>query len=173
VIARVTRYRHLAYAGRLAWWLWLAMLLVHLPALVGGWGRILADQATDLRLTGFILLNISTILFVLKLGNVRWLRFGSDRRSIISLTVAVALLHVNVGADAGSAAALPQEHQAAAAVLLLASLAPVQRFFRGDARRPSGSAAWTLIGILPADPGEAATSRRVCPVRIPRAPPRR
>lgn len=109
--------------------LWALMLLVHLPALLKGWSAIALDGGTSVRTASFVALNLSALLFVLKTAGVRWLDFATDRRSLVALTLAIGLLHVNL-APGAEALALPQAPHAAAGVILIVGLVPVQRLAR-------------------------------------------
>lgn len=114
--------------SRLVYWLWLALLLVHLPALIRDWMGIFSRGTFGGLSMGFVLLNASIVVFVLKMRSVRWLEFGRDPRSILSFCVAIALLHINVGQDDGQTARALEGTQALAGMFFAVSLARVQRF---------------------------------------------
>jgi len=152
-------------------WLWVAMLLVHLPALAGDWGALLLPHGTGLHAGSFIALNLSALFFVLKIRDVRWLQFSSDRRSLVTLIIAVALLHVNLTAEPGQTVSYADRCQVAATLLLVVSLTPVQTLL----------ANW-LSGALagrhrprrgPHRTAAVTTCRSALPrlLRSPRAPP--
>lgn len=73
--------------GRLFWGL---MLAAHTPAWLGTCGLLGPDGFDAAR--GFFL-TLSQLLFVLKLTDVPWLRVSSSRRTWVTLTVSIALLH--------------------------------------------------------------------------------
>lgn len=152
-------------------WLWVVMLLVHLPALTGDWSALLLRQGAGVNVVGFIALNLSALFFVLKIRDVRWLQFGTDGRSLLTLTIAIALLHVNLTAEAGQGVPYADRCQVAATLLLVASLAPVQALLADWLSCTAAARPRSQRGQLRGD--TARVCRSILPrlLRSPRAPP--
>lgn len=105
--------------GALLWrGFWLFMLLAHARAIAAAWLTLSTDgPGTDpLRP---IALTLAGLFFVLKLIDIRWLRFRTDRRSVAALTLIVALLHVQAIGLAEDGARVPQVLGMATALLFL------------------------------------------------------
>jgi hypothetical protein len=170
VIERILQPASFFRLQRKTHWLWLAMLLVHLPGLIAGWKDVLVDGFADLRLSGFVALNLSALIFILKIRDVRWLEFGTDRRSLLTLSIAVALLHINLVRPPDRLNYLPQESEAVAGVLFVASLLHVQqlvqRLLAPSGRRQERLRGWILTTVC---------DITAAPLRLralaPRAPP--
>lgn len=75
---------------------WLVTALAHTPALAGVWQAMLEGGFNAAHLLPCILLTGSMALFLLKVGNVRFLRTKGDRNTCLIFCVAVAFLHVDV-----------------------------------------------------------------------------
>ncbi len=75
--------------------LWLLMLAGHVPAVIRRLAEVLAS-APDASPGTLVFLAFACVLFVLKIVDVRWLRFKMDRRALVASTVLVALLHADV-----------------------------------------------------------------------------
>lgn len=74
---------------------WVLMLLAHAPALFSAWRCCLAEGLKLDLLGGCIVLTASMVFFVLKLRGIGWLRFHTDRRSLLALGLVVALIHLD------------------------------------------------------------------------------
>lgn len=74
---------------------WLLMLVGHLPGLVRSASPLwVSDLGFEpVAAMGFTL---ACTLFVLKILDLRWLRFRTDRKTVFSLALAVALVHANL-----------------------------------------------------------------------------
>ncbi len=150
---------------------WWAMLLVHLPGMFTRGYALLASDLTDAQTPGFIALNLSSLFFVLKVAQVRWLAFNSDRRSLVALTVAIVLLHAGIVPDGQPITTEISQH-VLASVLFAASLTSVQTalsrlaFTPHSARLPHGIA-WRSYALR-----ARIVQRYLSPIHIPRAPPR-
>lgn len=82
---------------------WLLMLVGHLPGLVRSVSQLWDSQPAFSPVTavGFA---AACTLFALKILDVRWLRFKTDRKTVFTLALAVALAHANLmrfASDAG------------------------------------------------------------------------
>ena len=104
---------------------WLIMVVGHAHGLVGAWRSSVASGFDFEPLGGCILLLLSMLFFVLKLGDVAFLRFRADRRSIVVFCVLLAFLHLNV-LQPGDDPTLIPEYTALAATTWLASALPMQ-----------------------------------------------
>ncbi len=85
-----------AHLSWLAWrGFWLAMLAAHGPAAAAAWLRLAtAEGAVDpARIAG---LSLSVLFFLLKLWDVRWLRFRPGWRTMVALTLVVGVIHLDV-----------------------------------------------------------------------------
>ena len=156
---------------RLAYWLWVTMLLVHMPALVRDWAELLTAHAFDVLGAGFILLNLSIVVFVLKLRSVRWLEFGADPRSLLCLFVAIALIHINAGQDPGQSPRALEGTEAIAGVFFAMGITPVQRLLDRIGERPATRRIRPLLlaRLIYREPERLETLTCFC--RVPRGPP--
>jgi len=82
-------------SSRLRCGFWVAILLAHAPIILKSIATILAGNINSLDPAGSVSLLLASLLFVLKIVDVPWLRFKTDRRSCCALALAVVLLHVN------------------------------------------------------------------------------
>jgi hypothetical protein len=114
---------------------WLIVLLLHVPALCSVWRVLLFDGAAGDVPTRFLALNLSALLFLLKIAGVRWLEFGTDRRSLLVLGLAIGLVHTGVWHDLGASPIVVESHQCVAGLLLATSLKRVHQL----GRQKSGS----------------------------------
>jgi hypothetical protein len=165
-IVRLLKSRSLSHC------FWGAMLLVHLPALVAGWQALLAGRSADLEAVTFVALNLSAVLFVLKVHGARWLEFDTRPGSLLALGLSIVLVHINVAGSPQAPPALPAAPPIVAGVLLAASLVRVQRF----GRQVLASVRSQRPPLLRAWPGDG-TDVRVCCLEAsrtltPRPPPR-
>ncbi len=74
---------------------WLLMGLAHAPALISAWRSLVAGGFAAESFGGCVLLTLSMLFFALKLRDVPYLRFRTDRRSCVALCIVVALLHTD------------------------------------------------------------------------------
>lgn len=74
---------------------WAIMLIGHGPALLRVTGEWLVEGDASAGLRALALAGFS-VLFALKVLDVAWLRLPGDRRSVVTLSVAVLLLHAGV-----------------------------------------------------------------------------
>lgn len=152
---------------------WIVMAIVHAPALVGLWHALISEGAGSIRLSSFLGLNLATVLFVLKVWGVRLLEFEADRRSLIAITLAVALMHGNVIGAWSSCIAVPQEVPIAASILFASGLSRVQRALRRpfSCSRETWRTAKSFIQrvrLSAFHPRQLLLATRLC---TPRAPP--
>lgn len=85
---RDSRIRQMAFRG-----FWLIMLVSHAPAVPAAWRGWVENGFQAERVAGFVFLAAAMLFFFAKLLGVAFLRVHLDRRSIIALCVAVALIH--------------------------------------------------------------------------------
>jgi len=106
---------------------WLLMLAVHIPVLLRClWGQSsLASQ--DQNIIAVVGLLLACVFFVLKILDLPWLRFKTDRRSLFALALAVALVHVNLMRYSGDVLADPVQPLVIANILMVTNLARVRR----------------------------------------------
>lgn len=156
--------------------LWATMLACHVPALITTWVAVLRGGIDVGQLGGFLLLNASVAFFVLKVRGVGFLEFRTDRRSLVAVTVAVALMHADAIGTRLDYQAVPAEIPVAASTLFAAGLTRVQSAMRGLVSRRAES---TNRRARPAATADTACFGAFAPrrwilnscVRIPRAPP--
>ena len=82
---------------------WLLMLVSHMPGLVRSVSQLWDSHPGSSLVAAFGFAAACT-LFALKILDVRWLRFNTDRKAVFSLALAVALAHANLmrfASDAG------------------------------------------------------------------------
>lgn len=157
--------------ARLAWAL---MLLVHIPALLSSAALIAAGDVTPaflIRVGGLLL---SMAFFALKVADVAALRFRSDRRSLLTLAIAITCVHaqplgaglagLEVPVEVPVAAAVLLASQCAGAQALLAQLPRLTQRFRPLPGLTPHAVAYCTASPLP----WFRATRRV----IPRPPPR-
>lgn len=72
---------------------WLIMLVSHAPALSAAWRGLAENGFQAGRVGGLVFLAAAMLFFLAKLLGVACLRIQLDRRSIVALCVAVALIH--------------------------------------------------------------------------------
>ena len=110
--------------------LWLLMLAVHIPAvlksLVGQSGPVSPEH----NFVAFVGLLLACVFFVLKFLDLPWLRFKTDRRSLFTLALTVALVHVNLMRPSGDVLADPVQPLVIAHVLMVTNLAGVRGIMR-------------------------------------------
>lgn len=101
---------------------WLLMLASHAKATLGAWISLATDGVFDpARVVG---LSLAVAFFALKFLDVAWLRFRTDRRSLVALALIVGLLHAESMGFASTGEFAPQLLATASAAFLLE---PVQR----------------------------------------------
>ncbi len=125
---RQPEIQHFRFA-RLKSAFWLLMLVGHLPGLVRSVSQLWDSQSAfnPVAATGFTL---ACTLFVLKILDVAWLRFRTDRKTIFSLALAVALVHANLmrfASDAGEEFPTPL---IVSNILLASNLSLVRRLLK-------------------------------------------
>lgn len=154
--------------------LWLAMLVAHLPALFVGWQALVGEGVVGIRPFGFLGLNLSTLFFLLKIFDVSWLRFETDRRSLFVLMVAVVFLHAGVVNAHTGVELFPAEVPLAATVAFASGVARVQRLVMSILyadEQSCRSAYLGLLGRLRLLGLPLPAPVRVANVVVPRAPP--
>ncbi|MCG3136790.1 MAG: hypothetical protein HJJLKODD_00626 [Phycisphaerae bacterium] len=58
-------------------------------------GKLLSGQSAEINLISTVGLILASCFFLLKIMDVPWLRFRTDRRSVVTLLVLMLLLHVH------------------------------------------------------------------------------
>ncbi|MCH8851263.1 MAG: hypothetical protein IID41_01265 [Planctomycetes bacterium] len=156
--------------------LWLLMLAVHTPAVLRClWGQ--SSQASqDHNIIAFVGLLLACVFFVLKVLDLPWLRFKTDRRSLVTLALAMALAHANLMRYSGDVIADPVQPLVIAHILMVTNLVSVRRALRRTLAR-LGRAEHTTKAELAHTANTIATTDRLLPQfslfapTIPRAPP--
>lgn len=74
---------------------WALMLLMHAPALVGGWQSLMASGFATERFGTFLALSIAMLFFVLKLRGTACLRFRSGRHTWVAIFLVITLIHLD------------------------------------------------------------------------------
>jgi hypothetical protein len=98
------------------------MALAHTPALLNAWRASLRNGLAANQLVPCIVLTGSMVLFLLKVGNVRFLRAKLDRRTCFIFCIVVALLHVNVGHESEQRALMLEYNEIVATTLVAGRL---------------------------------------------------
>ena len=169
--SKVTRARFLRAV-------WLLMLAVHIPALLRClWGQSSpVSQDHNIVIVAVVGLLLACVFFVLKILDLPWLRFKTDRRSLFTLALSVALVHVNLMRYSGDVLADPVQPLVIANILMVTNLASVRRAMRralARLRRPEHA---TKVKAAPTEYA-IPTIDRLPPQfsfftpTIPRAPP--
>ncbi len=107
--------------------LWILVAGSHVPGLVSSWRGVIGGGLGFDELRGCVLLTCVTLFCVLKVLDVGFLRFHTDRRSQVAIVLAVALLHLGVVAPGDQIAILPEYGTVVAATLLVISMVHVRR----------------------------------------------
>ena len=156
--------------------LWLLMLAVHVPVLLRClWGRSSA-VSQDHNIVALAGLLLACVFFVLKILDLPWLRFKTDRRSLVTLALAMALVHANLMRYSGDVIADPVQPLVIAHILMVTNLVSVRRALRRTLAR-LGRAEHTTKAELAHTANTIATTNRLLPQfspfapTIPRAPP--
>ncbi len=156
--------------------LWLLMLAVHIPAVLKClWGQA-SQVSQDHNIVAVVGLLLACVFFVLKILDLPWLRFKTDRRSLFSLALSVALVHVNLMHYAGDVSADPVRPLVVANMLMVANLVSVRGAMRRALARLRLAGDTTTVEATPSRP-TTPTDDRVPPQfsffapAIPRAPP--
>ena len=160
----------LSVAAR-AWWA--LLVLVHLPALASAGRSVIAEPAGSNLLMGLALL-LTVSVFILKLLNVRFLRFRRHEALVFVLACAVA--HHEVAVDDGAGAIIYQTPIALATGVIIEGLFRARRVLRVARRRLACPLARCLLAARAcrADATDAlCCAQRVLLSRLaaPRAPP--
>ncbi len=156
--------------------LWLLMLAVHIPALLKCLGGQSGPVSQDCNIVAVVGLLLACVFFALKILDLPWLRFKTDRRSLFTLALSVALVHVNLMRYSGDVLADPVQPLVIANILMATNLASVRGAMRralARLRRPE----YTTKVEAAASGHAIPTADRLPPQfspfspTIPRAPP--
>ncbi len=157
--------------------LWLLMLTVHVPPLLRClWGQS-SPVSQDHDIVAVVGLLLACVFFVLKTLDLPWLRFKTDRRSLITLALAVALVHVNLMRYSGDVLADPVQPLVIANILVVTNLASVRGIMRGALARLRRPGHTTRVLEASHAVNTIPTADRLLPQfsffapTIPRAPP--
>ncbi|MEE9295113.1 MAG: hypothetical protein V3W34_09175 [Phycisphaerae bacterium] len=115
------------------------MVAAHVPALISAWGAIVQNGLDPSRLGGCLGLSAATAFFLLKLWGVPCLRFATGYRSLITIGVAVVLIHADAIGAHLPGAVVPKELPVAASTLLAAGMSRVQEVVRSVCSRDRAS----------------------------------
>lgn len=154
--------------------MWILMLVVHLPALFMMWQLILKDGAESVRLSSFLGLNLSTLFFVLKIRGIRLLEFTTSRHSLLTIVIAVTLMHANAVGMHLKYDVVPQDVDVAAGVLFVTTFSRVQQLFgrllsHGRTTRNNTTSPRRTMWLCHHQPRQPRYAVCLC---SPRAPPR-
>ncbi len=156
--------------------LWLLMLAGHVPAVLKCLWSQSDPVSQEHNIVAGVGLLLACVFFVLKILDLPWLRFKTDRRSLFTLAMTVALVHVSLMRYSGDVRADPVQPLVIAHILMVTNLASVRGIMRralARLRRPDHA-----TKVEPAPPGRTIpTVCRLLPQfsfsapTIPRAPP--
>ena len=110
--------------------LWLLMFAVHIPALLKCLGGQSSPVSPDHNIVAVVGLLLACVFFVLKILDLPWLRFKTDRRSLFTLALAMALVHVNLMRYSDDVLADPMQSLVIANILMVTNLVGVRRAIR-------------------------------------------
>lgn len=110
--------------------LWLLMVAAHAPACWGAWRSLLAAGSDGSRLGACLALTLAIAFFALKVLDVAWLRFRTDRRSVVALLVIVAVLHVDLIRSDNAPPLLAESTALVATTWLLSLAEPIRRLIK-------------------------------------------
>jgi len=110
--------------------LWLLMFAVHIPALLKCLGGQSSPVSPDHNIVAVVGLLLACVFFVLKILDLPWLRFKTDRRSLFTLALAMALVHVNLMRYSDDVLADPVQPLVIANILMVTNLASVRGIMR-------------------------------------------
>ena len=119
---------------------------------------------------------LACVFFVLKILDLPWLRFKTDRRSLFTLALSVALVHVNLMRYSGDVLADPVQPLVIANILMATNLASVRGAMRRALARLRRPEYTTKVEATPTG-RTIPTADRLPPQfsffspTIPRAPP--
>lgn len=154
--------------------LWALMLCIHLPPLYKAWQSVFLPFPSAVRWGYCAWLTLAVLFFILKLLNVRWLHFQTDRRSLFVILFAIVLMHSRaIGVDAYGMA-LPGDIPLLSTALFACGLKNVNAFLRSliTDKQYAGAARRTdLIGTLSCAHVVCHRGSRL-PTVAPRPPPR-
>ena len=154
---------------------WLFMFAGHAPGLVRSVWLPGQSQLT-FSPVATIGLSLACTLFLLKILDVRWIRFKTDRSSVCALVLAVALAHLNLLRFATEARTEFPQPLVVSNVLLCSNLITARRFLRraldwaGRLASAFHPGQMTCLGVLTTCP-RVIPARFRSPSRSPRAPP--
>lgn len=154
-------------------YLWITMVVVHMPALEALWRALLTEGVDSVRLGSFVALNLATLFFLVKTLLPRLLTFQSDSRSLAAVTLGVVLLHASAVELRLHDGSYRQELPVAGSLLFAAGFSFVQGSLRTLLARLSvAKRAVRLAGMPLADacdrPRDLLLVACLC---APRAPP--
>ena len=158
--------------------LWLVMLAVHVPVLLRCLWSQSGPPSQDRNIIALVGLLLACVFFILKILDLPWLRFKTDRRSLFALALSVALLHVNLMRYSDDVLADPMQSLVIANILMATNLVGVRRAIRralDQLRWPGHTTNVEAVHIARTIP----TADRLLPQfsffapTIPRAPPLR
>jgi hypothetical protein len=120
------------------------MLAIHAPALLRAAWAVGAGQADAQAVQGVLWLGLWSGFFLLKLCDPPWLRFRTDKRSLVAVAMALVLMHANpLGLRPDGT---PNDQLPAATMLLVIGLERVQQGARTLA------ASWAAAVLVPDTP---------------------
>ncbi len=98
---------------------WLTMAISHTPGLIVAWRRALLVGCTFDALLPCLFLIASMFFFLLKIGNVRFLKTTSDRRACLIFCILIGMLHVDISRASAEHAIVVEYTEALALTLVV------------------------------------------------------
>ena len=154
---------------------WLFMFVGHAPGLVRAIWLPGQDQLTFSPVAA-IGLSLACTLFLLKILDVRWLRFRTDRSCVCALVLTVAMAHLNLLRFATEARTEFPQPLVVSNILLSSNLITARRFLKraldwaGRLASATHPAQLICLDVLTTCP-RVNPARFRSPSRSPRAPP--
>ena len=102
------------------------MAAIHTPALVSSFWALTDGGPNPGRLGGFLALALAMLFFISKIRGVRALEFATHRRSVLTIAIAVVLIHADAIGTYLQLQQVPATVPVAATTLLATGLTSVQ-----------------------------------------------
>jgi hypothetical protein len=169
------RLRWVASAFRVRW-LWVAVAAIHGPALSSSFRTFVESGLDPSRVWGFVALALSMLFFLAKIWGVKALEFAGGPRAVLTIAIALVLIHAGAIETYLQFEAVPKAVPVAATTVLAAGLTSVQRTVEAVVSRSDQTAkrrrrlmpAFGATALGPPARRQAALVACLC---APRAPP--
>jgi hypothetical protein len=153
-----------------------AVAAIHGPALISSFRTFVESGLDPSRVWGFVALALSMLFFLAKIWGIRALEFETSRRALLTISVALVLIHAGAIETYLQFEAVPKAVPVAATTLLAAGLTSVQRTVEAVASRSNQSPKrrrrlMPAVGAASLGPPASRQAALVACLCAPRAPP--